>query len=116
MIRRLGVPIGSRLITITEHGSCWRIWTAVANLQTEPKNYIGSYIELYSDGAAFYFPNEYECIECMEARIDNKMVDRREVQSNIPKAVNGTAMAQNRSRVHTKYHSLELRERLFLSI
>lgn len=85
MIRRLGVPIGTRLEMITQHkDGVWRIWTGIANKGVPPEQYIGSFIELHSNGSAFYLPNEFECIEVMDAR-DNTQ------------RVNGDAMAEERS-------------------
>jgi hypothetical protein len=74
-IRRLGVPLGARLEMITRHTSSgattqrqlnsWRIWTGLKNKQCEPKDYRGSYIELFDDGHIESWRGD-ECLFVME--------------------------------------------------
>lgn len=65
-VRRLGVPLGSRLEMITDHGDHWRVWLGIKCKQVEPTRYEGSFIKLYPDGAAFFCntetEEEYECV------------------------------------------------------
>lgn len=76
MIRRLGIPLGTRLEMITQHNNgIWRIWTAIANKAVAPEQYIGSYIELHPDGSAYHVPNDYECIEVMDVADYTQRVD-----------------------------------------
>lgn len=66
-VRRLGVPLASRLEMITDHQDHWRIWLGIRNKQVEPNKYEGSFIKLYPDGAAFFCNNEteeeYQCAD-----------------------------------------------------
>lgn len=74
-IRRLGVPLGSRLQMITRHRnggvgttrlpSSWRIWTGLRSKQAPPDRYQGSYIELFDDGHVESWRGD-ECLFVME--------------------------------------------------
>jgi hypothetical protein len=67
-IRRLGVPMGTRLEMITQHVDCWRIWTALKSKQVPPEQYVGTYLEIRQDGSVWQGGNDDE-YEVMEPRV-----------------------------------------------
>jgi hypothetical protein len=67
VIRRLGVPLGTRLEMITHHpDGSWRIWTGIKSKQVPPEKYEGSYIEIHPDGHVEQWSGD-EGFEVMEA-------------------------------------------------
>jgi hypothetical protein len=72
LVRRLGLPIGSRVEMITEHNNgTWRVWLGIKNKQVEPHKYEGSYVELHPSGEAFFCNTESEEeYQVMEKRND----------------------------------------------
>jgi hypothetical protein len=63
------VPLGCRLEMITRHVETephsWRIWTGLKSKQVDPKDYQGSYIELFDDGHIESWRGD-ECLFVME--------------------------------------------------